>query len=420
VFLSACVLTLLPAAPAGPTVTAVGVSADGRFLCVARGTDKAGEVCVWDLSKPALVAVVPDVGPGVKLVQPTADGKRFVLAAGGDRSLWHATRVTRAYVWDVERKKLTHGFEVNSKISAYVAVSPDGNWVAQSTASDELKQPWRACVWNTDTGKVAWEVSKAATASPGTFAFTADSKRLVVARHGVEYSELDIATGEKKAGWKRDKDVEGDFMGSIFGAWVAPVPGLKALATVSPTGKRRQSYVVRLVTEKKDWFLAEFWDDASPPVVSPDGRWLVVSAADRADGWSTFVLRLDAEGIPELTDKPEVDVRPFAKDGKSPAWREWALGEANRAGREVPPVLAFSPDGKRVLAGGRNGQLRVYDAETKELRATLAVIPGATDAEWLISTPGGAYVGSAAQEKELAKTGKDRDPAKVKEALGVK
>jgi hypothetical protein len=53
-------------------------------------------------------------------------------------------------------------------------------------------------------------------------------------------------------------------------------------------------------------------------------------------------------------------------------------------------------------------------------RKVIAATADATNAEWLLSTPAGGYVGSAAQEKEQAESGKDRDPAKVKEALGVK
>jgi hypothetical protein len=340
-----------------------------------------------------------------------------VLIAGNDE------HVRTIEVWDVGAKKRLHAFETSPRGGQAVA-SPDGKWVAFLPFRYEFRrrgdvQPVpKAKVWDTETGKSMAEIGKALATAAGSPAATPDGKHLIVAS-AAEYAEFDVATGKKVAGWKRDNPAGGEFMESRFGARVAPVPGLKGVVTVAATGKRRQSYVVRLVTEKKDWFLAEFWDQTSAPVISPDGRTILVSAASRGVGTTTYALKLGADGAPELTEKPEFG-RPFRGEEKGPAWREWRLGEATRAGVTAPSVLAFNPDGKRVLAGGPGGQLRVFDSEKRELKATLAVFPDAKDAEWLISTPGGGYVGSAAQEKEQAKTGKDRDPAAVKEGLGVK
>jgi WD40 repeat protein len=414
-------LAMIPtAAPPEMSVASIAYTGDGKLLFVGTRADSGratepdtGRVYVWDLSKPELKAVVTGLPADLRVVQPTADGKRFVLI-GSDG---HGRKIE---VWDATEKKRLHAFDTPPRSGETVA-SPDGKWVAFLPYPDALKRREdvrprpTAKVWDTESGKPMAEAEKALADAAGSLAATPDGKRLIVAS-GMEYAEFEVATGKKATGWKRDKPVAGEFMESRLGAWVAAVPGVKGVVTVAPTAKRRQSYVVRLVTEKKDWFLAEFWDHASAPVVSPDGRWLLVSAASRANGHSTYVLKLDAEGIPELAEKPEFG-RPARGEEKGPAWREWVLGEANRAGREVLPVLAFRPDGKRLLAGGAGGQLRVYDTEKKELKATLAVFP---DGEWLITTPGGGYVGSAAQEKEQAKAGKDRDPAKVKEALGVK
>ena len=413
-------LAMIPAAaPPEMSVASIAFTGDGKLLFVGTRADPGratepdtGRVYVWDLSKPELKAVVTGLPADLRVVQPTPDGKRFVLI-GSDG------RVRKIEVWDATEKKRLHAFDTPPRSGETVA-SPDGKWVAFLPYPDALKRredvrPDPAKVWDTESGKPMAEVEKAITGTIGALAATPDGKRLIVAS-GMEHAEFEVATGKKVAGWKRDKHVAGEFMEDRRGAWVAPVPGVKGVVTVAPTQKRRQSYVVRLVTEKKDWFLAEFWDHASMPVVSPDGRWLLVSAASRANGNSTYVLKLDAEGIPELAEKPEVG-RPARGETKGPAWREWVLDDADRAARVVPPVLAFSPDGKRLLASGAGGQLRVYDTEKKERKATLAVFP---DAEWLIWTPAGAHVGSAAREKEQAKFGKDRDPKAVKDALGVK
>jgi WD40 repeat protein len=276
-------------------------------------------------------------------------------------------------------------------------------------------------VWNAETGEPA-AVEKAVAGVPGSLAFTPDSKRLIVAAPGA-YTEFDLATAKTAAEWKRDKPADRAFLEDRYGARIAAVPGGKGVVSVAATGKRRQSYTVRLATEKKDWFLGEFWDYASQPTVSPDGRWLAISGGGFKEH-GTFLLRLDADGNPELEDKPEKARPPFGGgDGKKvPAWREWAAGEANPAGRGLPGTIAFSPDGKRVFVGGAGGQLRVCDPEKRELKATLAAAAGAKDKlpEWLIQTPAGEFVGSPAEEKAFAKPGTDPNPAKVKEALGVK
>jgi WD40 repeat protein len=416
---------MLPtAAPVNPAVASVAYTADGKLLFVGVRDDRprgaepdSGRVYVWDLAKPELKAVVAGLPSDLYEVQPTTDGKRFVLIAGDD---WHVRTIE---VWDTGAKKRLHAFETSPRGGQAVA-SPDGKWVAFLPYRDQFRrradvQPVpKPKVWDTETGKPMAEVEKALATAVGSLAATPDGKRLIVT-DVMGYAEFDVATGKKAAGWTRDTPAGGEFMESRFGARVAPVPAVKGVVTVAATGKRRQSYVVRLATEKKDWFLAEFWDHASAPVISPDGRTLLVSAASRGVGTTTYALKLDAKGEPELTDKPEFG-RPFRGEEKGPAWREWRLGEGDRSGVTAPESLAFSPDGKRVLAGGRGTQLRVFDTEKRELKATLTVFPDAKDAEWLISTPGGGYVGSPAQEKGQAKAGKDRDPAAVKEALGVK
>jgi hypothetical protein len=197
------------------------------------------------------------------------------------------------------------------------------------------------------------------------------------------------------------------------------VPSGKGVVSVAATGKRRQSYVVRLITEKKDWFLAEFWDYASPPFVSPDGRWLVLSAEGRRGGGTAFVLQLNKGGSPELTDKPEFGVARGVEN--APAWHRWSLRAGDRARGEPVSLFGFSPTSKRVLVGGGSGELRVFDVEKFELKATLMVFNArdAASPDWLISTDK-AYIGSPEGEKSLATSDKERDPALVKEALWVR
>ena len=419
-FLSACLLVTMPAAGFGQHATALATTTDGKLLFVAMNTGAVergdnGFVCVWDLTKPELKAIVPATPSAVRAIQPTADGKRFTIL-GGDR--WDVPRVQ---VFDTATKKLLHKIENPTKYGSHAAVSPDGNWVALrpiTFRTDADKTEVR--VWNTETGKRAEEVEKAAGKLAGTVAFTADSKLAVASRE--EYAEFDPATGKKTGGWKRAAPAGREFLEG--GDSVAVLPNGKGVVTVAPTGKRRQSYVIRMITEKNDWFLGESWDFASAPVLSPDGKLLIVSAGRAREAGGTYALKLD-DGGPEMTDQKDDEKGSFwggERDKKRPNWRELAVGEATRAGRELPGAMAFAPDGKRLFVAGSLGKLQVHDTERRVPKATLFVAPPRKDdvPDWHIVTAGGEIVGSPAEVEALVKGGKVKDAAKVREALGVK
>jgi WD40 repeat protein len=417
-------------------VVAAVVPADGgKLLFVGvtagrpgeRGIEPAGSfVCVWDMTKPELKAVIPGLGTDLWKVQPTPDGKRFV-AVTGDR--WSATKIE---VWGTAEKKRLHAFDLPKGQRGLTAVSPDGNWAAH-VSWDKEKPTLR--VWSTETGKPAEEVAKAAETAAGSLAFTADSKRLVTATDA-EYAEWNLATGKKEAGWERDK---GDLRARGFEPTVVAIPGHKSVFSVAPTRNRRQSYRLRLSTEKQDWFLGEVLDQASSPVVSADGRW-VAFVGGPTDRYQGYLLRLNEDGTPEMRDRKERESGPFVGGSAKqvPAWRAWPIND-------FPAAISFSADGSRLFTGGLSHALQVWDTETQAPKATLYVAPpakpGDAPADWAVFTPAGHFAASPGGEKLLrfhaglraswyawpsaetvpaADLPKLRDPAKVKEALGVK
>jgi hypothetical protein len=422
-FLSACLLAMLPGAGSAYSITAVAPADGGKLLFTLmrppeRTTrlpdDRKPWVYVWDLTKPELKAVVPGLPPDTTAIHPTADGKRFVLI-GGPYSASHLE------MWDVAEKKKLRNFEVPGRGHGLTVVSPDGGWLAFRPYA-EKDEPR---VWNTDTGKRAEEAEKAITGVKGMVAFSNDSKHIIAASE-TEYAEFDLTTGKKVAGWKHEKAKVNPLRERD--GWAAVLPSGKGIVTVSATGKRRQSYVVMLRTEKKDWYLGEFWDTASAPILSPGGRWLVVTGGHSRDGGGTFALKLAADGTPELEDRAEKPRQPYGggEGKKVPAWREWKFGEVT-GGRfgslyDSAGPIAFAPDGKHVFAAGSNGRIYAHEVGKAEQKATLyaSELPKDGLPEWYILTADGAFVASPMEAEALVAKGKKKDAARVREALGVK
>jgi DNA-binding beta-propeller fold protein YncE len=404
-FLSACLLALLPGAAPELRTVALALAADGKslFVCARGGTDKDSSVFVWDLEKPGLKAVVPNTPGTVRAIQPTADGKRFVLVVGTARA------VHRIEVRDAGTGKVLHRFDGAEGAASTAAVSPDGKWVAYRAATE--KAP--LSVWNTETGQRAEELEKAAAQTPGVLAFSPNSKRLAVCS-STRYAEYDVATGKQTVNWDRDT-AKSHALGQPD-MYLAVLPGGKGVVTVSATARRRPSFNVRIRTEKKDQYIAQLWDYAKPPIVSPDGRWLIVTGGTLSEGETTLVFKLDADGAAELDDKPEKPLIGNGKGNKVPAGGKWALGA-------MAEPVALAPNGKRLFVAQSGGRVAVFDAEKRQPTASLLATQGEKAGalpEWHILTAAGDFVASPAEAEALAKAGKVKDAEKVKDALGVK
>ncbi|MBM3981136.1 MAG: hypothetical protein FJ304_12780 [Planctomycetes bacterium] len=413
-------LLLVIAQPPGfaPQPTALAVTGDGKLLFAAMSfvTDKPGAVYVWDLTTPELRAVVPGTPAGVVSVHPTADGARFVVT-----TIARSGAPGNVEVYDTATKKLLHTFDVTSPRGAVVAVSPDAKWVAARayTEKAELK------VWGTETGKRAEAVEKAAGGTAGTVAFVGG--KLVIASREA-YAAFDPATGKALDKWKPAEAPVRTFLEGPGN--IAVLPNGKGMVSVAATGKRRQSYTVALIGEKKTWFLGEAWDRAGAPVLSPDGRLLILSVGSLRDTNGTYALKLDADGAPELTDANGKDDGPGlwgarVEEGKRIAWWPWELNDAPK-GRAIDRgwhgPLAFSPDGARLFVAGTGGRVAAYDATKRARTATLfaGIADKAAVPAWHIVTTANEAVGAPAELEALITAGKVKDAAKVKAALGTK
>lgn len=422
-FPTASLLLVLPAAqpaaaPVSQTPVALAPSAHGKLLYVvltSGSPDGAPWLCVWDLAKPELRAVVPGL-PGRAVgdivgVAGTDDGSRAVVLVG-DR--WHCTR---AEVWSVADKKRLRELTPPGGYGAQMAVSPDANTIAARAFRDAKA----VRVWNATTGEQLADVQTVAVAAAGAFAFTPDSKRLVVAS-GLGYAEYDLATGKKGTSWiapKRERTaLEREYR-------AIPSADGRAVLVVGGTGKRYVSDYSLLVTEKGTHALGEFRHSIESAAFAPNGKLLVLNHQE-GNGGGTYSLELGADHSPRLLKEAEVEgKKPKWAIGNAvgqPAWREWKVGDSTRAGYSVPPALAFAPNGARLFAANRLGRVAGHDTEKRALAVTLFVgpLPKAGAPEWHIVTPARDAVGSPTEVAALEKIGFKIDAPKVRAALGAK
>jgi hypothetical protein len=425
VLLTASLLLALPAAqpaaaPVVQTPVALAPSADGKLLYVVMSggsPDGAPWLCVWDLAKPELRAVVPGL-PGryageIVGVSGTDDGTRAVVLIG-DR--WHCTR---AEVWSVAEKKRLRELTPPGEYGGQVAIAPD----VRTIASRGHRDAKAVRVWSAETGEQLADVQKAVAETEGSFAFTSDSKKLVVAS-SLGYAEYDLATGKKDTSWVAPKRELA--RGALEREYRAiPTADGRAVLAIGFTGKRFVSEYSLLVTEKGTHALGEFRHSIESAAFAPNGKSLVLSHQE-GNGGGTYSLELGADHAPRLLKEVEADAKqPKWAIGNAvgaPAWRAWAVGDSTRAGYSVPPVIAFAPNGARLFAANRLGRVTVHDTEKRALAVTLFVAPQPKTGtpEWHIITPARDAVGSATEAAALEKDGFKLDAAKVRAALGAK
>lgn len=148
--------------------------------------------------------------------------------------------------------------------------------------------------------------------------------------------------------------------------------------------------------------------------VSPDGKFALTTGA-HAIGWRTT----DCGAVRELWagDKRNTTAGAWSPDQKrlafASAGRRIHLWNTETVTLERSifgfdgriEQLAFTPDGKTLLALTNDGALRLWDAATGELRATLTEFD---DGEWIAVTPEGYFTGSPNADRQLNVRNGDR------------
>jgi WD40 repeat protein len=458
----------------GEPVMHVAISGDRKYLITA-GRREGGSVRLWDLSSGVPVAVLKPQAYGATAVFFTAGGQAAVATENGDMEM-HGTleifevpggravsskeMLVRAVAPDGRRMAVQYGQWGNASVAvvdngaevarfpaayAPTVFSPDGEYIA--SAGDRLVTVRRAAtgeiagriqgeiatfapmalsdsgslaiaisgdaiqLWNGGDGKLLRTLEHRPN-SPF-FAWARDSKSIVTAGTEIQYWHL--ATGEPVTGPRVPADP-----GFVLGLAVSPGGNLFAIGGRNLLVMDRSGAVVRRFTGPCDVL--------PRPAFSPDGTLVAANCSGIVVAWdvATGMERFRA-GEYNLLDSGVV---AFSPDGRlllasaGPGHAVVYRGNAP-APLDLPisgrlAAAAFSPDGRRVAVGTRS-EFRVEGGQFRPVagqRAAITVFDLAGGRP-VFSVPAEDWVGALAFSEEgrklLAATGPLMQPGKVVE-----
>jgi WD40 repeat protein len=409
----------------------VAFSTDGQLVAA---TDRRGQLQVWDRATGNLL-FRRIAHPLVNLLKEeefwarpalSSDGKLVATACQDDGAfkLWNAR--TGEFV-----RSLWQGPQSKDDGFSRAVFSPKGRWVAAAGRYEAVRTPDPSVrVWDlkADRPQYVFRGTKPFTC----LAFSPDEGLLAAGSQDDTVRLWDLATGRELATYPGH---EGGVVAVAFtpdGKRVVSLSGQRVVKTWDATRDpemvvfrqgRGASHAAlgpdgRYVAAAANDVTARVWDtatglellklddkyeDSRQVAFSPDGKHLAVAIKQ---GWLGGVRIVDAKtGRPVGTLPQQAAAPPMAKPGTN-LWTG-------------PPCfsLAYSPDGKRLAAGGLDRIVRVWDVATgKELfrlgphAGTVSGVAFSNDGKRLISASGGVRVDPPLNPKDnpLKLTGDDK------------
>jgi WD40 repeat protein len=380
----------------GPQV--VAVTPDGQWA-LTDGDWVEGRIPIqlWDLKARRRGPTLPGHAGGIASLAVSPDG-RWVLSAGADKTV---------RLWNLASRKELHRFAAPQV--QRVAFSPDGRRVFGCG-------PKGVSVWDTETGRLVHRLDLAVK-QPICVALTPDGRRVL---YGCGHARLGNGDSVSKDGALRLYDVaSGKELWSVEG-----LPTAVLSIAVAPDGRHALSAggLIRAhrVADQPDLWVGvgedcapRLWDletgklvrrlaEPAVPVTaisfSPDGR-RALSASEFPDFLADHdrsVRLWDVASGRELRrfegHTHEVSAAVFTPDGRravSVGWRDqpatlrvwdldsgWEVIELGRPRPWEPATVTLAPDGRRALAGERDGTVRLWDLAA---RRELHCLKGHTD-----------------------------------------
>ena len=341
----------------GPTGNApmARFTPDGAAIVIAGGNrlDEPEQVSVWDVATRQLRRSMR-LPHGVSVVAST-----LTISPDGTRAAIGCTD-GRARIWDVSRGELVHEL-VHGRSVPQVVISPDGSRIATGTANGQVR------VWNMLTGAPLFDPANHGEEPITALFFSHDGTLLASGSRDFKLRVIDAASGVQKFEPIPLDNIVNESAFSLDDRFIAATPFSTDVAIIEvATGK-----VVRKLPHPDACRNAHF---------SPDGSILAVGIGGRLNAPVGDVYLWNwregkTVGRP-LHAKGAVDYLDFNADGSllatgtvfnTGAVQVWDMASGHAV---IDPVedrggvhasVEFNPAGTHVLAGWRNGTVRLID-----------------------------------------------------------
>jgi RNA polymerase sigma factor (sigma-70 family) len=341
---------------------------DGEKV-VSAGADKT--MRIWEASTGKELQKVERRKP-IRALAVSPDGR--LLAVGGDDEV---------LLWSLADEKEVRQLKGPHNEICTIAFSPDGKQVSASALTYTT-----IFLWETATGKRLNDRSAHDGGAVGRLTYSADGQTITSYCNDRTVRQWDAATGRPL---RRTEALQtGNHAAAV-------APDGKSLASGGWNGQIR---ILDLAgKELHSWKAHEGWTTAVN--YTPDGKTLASTGTDRAvvlwdpaTGKELHRFTVDGKGEPpnEVIFSP--DGRLVAVVVRGQALRMWEVATGKRRELVPPPTgagagldgstiiesVAFSPDSRLVVTGGRDNTARLWDVTTGN---HLRVFPG--HAGWILS-----------------------------------
>lgn len=313
----------------GPII-GVAVSPDGR-LAASAGAGSEAQIVLWDVASGRQVRTLSGHEKGVVTVAFTPDGQR--LLSGSEDGTCR--------VWEVETGRELDAYDVEEGWVYSLAVSPDGRQAAIGIADWDYRGN-RVLLWDFEQDRPTLECEGIAYPVMG-LAYSPDGRHI-------------LGGGDRRLGgvslWEART-------GRLIRRFETPYTQVRSVA-FSPDGRLAASghWAERIIADKwvdPDHGIVILWDPETGEEVrrlrghsgnvnavafSPDGRFLASGSGGRHNEKGYF-------------------------DAIDNTIRLWDVETGRELARFEQAAtihgLAFSPDGRHILSGGRDGLLRLWE-----------------------------------------------------------
>jgi WD40 repeat protein/tRNA A-37 threonylcarbamoyl transferase component Bud32 len=339
------------------------LSLDGRRI-VTGSDDKT--VKVWDADTGQDLWTLAGHTRAITGVAVSFDGKR-VVSSSLDKT---------AKVWDADTGHNTRTFKGHTDAISGVALSPDGKRVVSSSLDKTVK------VWEADTGKEILTLND--TAGVFSMALSPDGRRIVTGTADGTAKVWDVDTRQRTLTLKGHTDAITSIAVSFDGRRI--VTGSVDMAVKIWDGDTGQE--LGTLKGHKHYVMGV--------ALHPDGKRIVSGSGDKTvKVWGgtasretttlrppagEYIMALSRDGKPIVTGSHDGTARPW-----DPATGQVTLATTVKVwdaatGRVTMTLkgyanpftsLTFSPDGKRMVTGSRDGTVQVWDPTTGRVTMSL-------------------------------------------------